>query len=410
MAKRKKRQKRIRFWKAFVFLLLAVLAGTAAFGIRRIKSGESGEGRPGRDAGPPVLQGAGERLAAVAQDAQAERQEQAEQEAQAERQEQAVQEEMQKAWEEAPKLRIVLDPGHGGPGTTDEQELGAIFRGTYEKYLTLVIAKALGEELSCYGNVEIFYTRKDDTAMTLKERAAYAASVDADILVSLHLNASKEHNLFGSEVFVSAYDRYYAQGAGLGEQILGELADYGFASKGVKTRLGSHGDYYGIIRECKSLGIPALIVEHGYMDEDRDWERMDSAEKLWELGRRDAEGIAAYFGLEKGRALAELPEPEPALPSQPLMPPDTTPPEDVWYTASREDPDTLEITLYAKDPESRLMYYDYSLDGGDTYQRAELWAGGESVSFSVTLSEEQETGLRVRAYNTYELRTEAKKR
>ena len=72
MAKRKKRQKRIRFWKAFVFLLLAVLAGTAAFGIRRIKSGED---RPGRNAGPAVLQGAAGRLAADTQDAQAARQE-----------------------------------------------------------------------------------------------------------------------------------------------------------------------------------------------------------------------------------------------------------------------------------------------------------------------------------------------
>ena len=61
-------------------------------------------------------------------------------------------------------------------------------------------------------------------------------------------------------------------------------------------------------------------------------------------------------------------------------------------------------------PESRLMYYDFSLDGGDTYQRPELWPRGESVAFSVELSEAQETELRVRAYNTYELRTEAGKR
>ena len=44
---------------------------------------------------------------------------------------------------EAPSLRIVLDPGHGGPGLTDEQELGAIYRDTYEKYLTLEIARAM---------------------------------------------------------------------------------------------------------------------------------------------------------------------------------------------------------------------------------------------------------------------------
>ena len=158
------------------------------------------------------------------------------------------------------------------------------------------------------------------------------------------------------------------------------------------------------------LGIPALIVEHGYMDEDRDWERMDSAEKLWELGRRDAEGIAACFGLERGRTLAELSEPVSVQPLESPVRPDVTPPEDVWYTAQRADSDTLEITLYAKEPESRLMYYDFSLDGGDTYQRPELWPGGESVTFSVELSEAQETELRVRAYNTYELRTEAQER
>lgn len=161
---------------------------------------------------------------------------------------------------DAPKFRIVLDPGHGGPGIRDEQELGAIYRDTYEKYLTLEIAMAMKEELSQYGNIEVFMTRDTDRALTLKERAAYAESVDADLLVSLHLNASLEHNFYGSEVFVSAFDKYYARGAGVGESILKQLTDYGFVSKGVKTRLGSKGDYYGIIRECRSLGIPALIV------------------------------------------------------------------------------------------------------------------------------------------------------
>ena len=78
-----------------------------------------------------------------------------------------------------PRIRIVLDPGHGGPGTTDEQELGAKYRDTFEKYLTLKIAQAAGQELSTYGNVEVLYTRETDKALTLKERAAYAKAVDA---------------------------------------------------------------------------------------------------------------------------------------------------------------------------------------------------------------------------------------
>ena len=236
----------------------------------------------------------------------------------------------------APKLRIVLDPGHGGPGLKDEQELGAIYRDTYEKYLTLEIAKAMKEELSQYGNVEIFMTRNTDRALTLKERAAYAESVGGDLLVSLHLNASLEHNFYGSEVFVSAFDHFYARGAGVGESILNQLTDYGFVSKGVKTRLGSKGaDYYGIIRECKSLGIPALIVEHGYMDEDSDWARMNTTDALKALGRRDGAGLAAYYGLEKGKILSELPTIDETIPSS-VVRPDTTPPEEVWYRKEQQ--------------------------------------------------------------------------
>ena len=154
---------------------------------------------------------------------------------------------------DVPRIRIVLDPGHDGPGTTDERELGAKYRGTFEKYLTLKIAQAAGVELSTYGNVEVLYTRESDKALTLKERAAYAKSAGADYLISLHLNASEEHNFFGIEVFASAFGSYYAWGKGIGDALLNQLMADGFASKGVKTRLGSKGaDYYGIIRECRA--------------------------------------------------------------------------------------------------------------------------------------------------------------
>ena len=417
MKKRRRRRRRAGFRKLPVFLLMAVLAAAAALGIHQIMRGECG---PGSDAGSAVLMGAGGRIEEAVRDTeerqetQQKLQEPAEEMTGAEQTAQDLGADSSGKYvsdpEAAPKLRIVLDPGHGGPGITDEQELGAIYRNTYEKYLTLEIARALGEELSQYGNVEIFYTRESDTALTLKERAAYAASVDADVLISLHLNASREHNLFGSEVFVSAYGEKYAYGSGLGSRILSELVDYGFASKGVKTRLGSHGDYYGIIRECGSLGIPAIIVEHGYMDEDRDWGRMDSEEELQELGRRDAAGIAAYFGLEKGRTLAELMEPELELPEISPVQPDITPPEDVWYTLSRVSENSAEITLYAEEPESSLMYYDYSLDGGETWQSAQEWTEEGPVTFAAEISASQESDLIVRAYNTYELRTEAERR
>lgn len=312
-----------------------------------------------------------------------------------------------------PRIRIVLDPGHGGPGTTDEQELGAKYRDTFEKYLTLKIAQAAGQELSTYGNVEVLYTRETDKAMTLKERAAYAKAVDGDCLISFHLNASEEHNFFGSEVFTSAFGSYYAWGKGVGDQVLKQLEADGFVSKGVKTRLGRKGaDYYGVIRESKEQGIPAIIIEHGYMDQDGDWSRMDTDEKLIQLGKSDAAGIAAFFGLQKGKNLSELPAADTTEPVSSPVRPDTTDPVNVYYTLTRQDTANAQITLHAEDPDSRVMYYDYSTDAGATWSELYLWPEetGEDITFMLPVAEAEEAELLIRAYNTYELRTEAVKK
>lgn len=311
-----------------------------------------------------------------------------------------------------PRIRIVLDPGHGGPGITDEQELGAKYRDTFEKDLTLKIAQAAGAELSAYGNVEVLYTRETDKALTLKQRAAYAKSVGADYLISLHLNASEEHNFFGSEVFTSAFGSYYAWGKGVGDQVLSRLVGDGFVSKGVKTRLGSKGaDYYGIIRESKALRIPAIIIEHGYMDQDDDWARMNTDEKLAELGKCDAAGIAAFFGLQKGKNLPELPAADTTEPVSSPVRPDTTDPVNVCYTLTRQDTANAQITLHAEDPDSRVMYYDYSTDAGGTWSELYLWpeGTGDDITFMISVTEAEEEKLLIRVYNTYELRTEAYK-
>lgn len=403
-SRNRKKNKRLRRLQ-HVLTGIAVLCGTVVALLLVYAVKEDSISGPGRNAGSALLT-SGEAVFAEAS-------EHARWAADAEKLESAEQTPEELADEEqVPRIRIVLDPGHGGPGITDEQELGAVYRDTCEKYLTLKIAKAAGEELSGYGNVEILYTRESDRAMTLKERAAYAKSVGADCLISFHLNASAEHNFFGSEVFTSAFGSYYAEGKGIGEQVLAQLEGDGFVSKGVKTRLGSKGaDYYGIIRESRTLEIPAIIIEHGYMDQDDDWARMDTDEKLAKLGRCDAAGIAAYFGLKKGENQAELPETETKEPAVSPVPPDTTEPIRVSYALTRKDTETVQITLHAEDPESRVMYYDYSTDDGETWSGLYLWqeGSGDTITFTLPVTEAREETLRIRAYNTYELRTEAER-
>ena len=163
------------------------------------------------------------------------------------------------------KTVIVIDPGHGG------ENRGTIENNHEEKLMTMTTALAMYEELLLYDDVEVYLTRTEDTDMSLKERAAFAQSVDADFLFSIHYNASVNHEIFGSEVWVSSVSPYNGYGYQFGYEFLSDMKDMGLTIRGVKTRLGSKGaDYYGIIRESVALDIPAVIIEHCHVDEERD--------------------------------------------------------------------------------------------------------------------------------------------
>lgn len=139
------------------------------------------ESRPGSNAGPALLESGEDTAAATETEIETEIETTTDGQRD-ERKEDVLQSPEELASEPGvPRIRIVLDPGHGGPGTTDEQELGAKYRDTFEKYLTLKIARAAGQELSTYGNVEVLYTRETDKALTLKERAACAKAVDGGL-------------------------------------------------------------------------------------------------------------------------------------------------------------------------------------------------------------------------------------
>jgi N-acetylmuramoyl-L-alanine amidase len=82
---------------------------------------------------------------------------------------------------------VVLDPGHGG------EETGAQFDGLSESELVLDIAQRAARVIHRRApTVRVVLTRTDDTAIPLEDRAARANELDADVFVSLHLNAADE--------------------------------------------------------------------------------------------------------------------------------------------------------------------------------------------------------------------------
>lgn len=313
-------------------------------------------------------------------------------------------------------VTVVIDPGHGGPGTTSESDLGAKYNNVLEKDLNLTTALALKAELEQYGNVTVYLTRAEDKQMSLKERVDCAAALGADVLVSVHYNASLMHRFYGAEIFTSAFGQNYATGYGLGQCVMKRWTAEGAADKGIKTRIGDGGaDYYGLIRHGATANIPTIILEHGYIDNNIDWIRIGNDEAWKHLGQVDATGIADYFGLKKNVVQASVsPTVSVAVPSQAITP-DLTPPTNVnlvidKYNASGNE---VSFTISGVETESKLMYYGIATEkeaaNADTaFMNLQLWDSGRgSMSGIYTIPDGYEGALVARLYNNYDLYTDS---
>ena len=297
---------------------------------------------------------------------------------------------------------VVIDPGHGG------KNAGAIYGGYIEKTLTLNTAKAMKEELEKYDGIKVYLTRDSDVDMELGERAAFAKEVDADLLLSLHYNMSELHKLFGTECWISAFGRCYAVGKDFSTIELEILTKEGLYDRGIKTRLNSRGtDYYGIIRSSTENDIPAVIIEHCHLDQENDKPYMDHNVWPQKYGVLDATAVARYFGLKSeqlGVDYSNEVHEATAVPDGKVSP-DDTPPEwcEAEVTEVDEETGMIRGKLSAYDPDSRILYYTVSFDGGKTfgeYYRYEPDENGD-VYFEVQAPDKKRTRLIVAALNIY---------
>lgn len=207
------------------------------------------------------------------------------------------------------ELVIALDPGHGG------EEDGANYYGIQEKDINLKLAKLVKEELEQYQGAKVILTREEDEEVSLWERANRASGEGADILLSMHFNASVSHKSNGASIYLSTGEYHKEKLMQLGDNLLGEFEAIGLSNAGMFARVtqmngrradGSFDDYYGVLRHCYNMGIPSMIVEHCYMDSEIDKDYFYTEEGLKKLAQADARAIAAYYGLCKsGEAVLE---------------------------------------------------------------------------------------------------------
>jgi len=224
---------------------------------------------------------------------------------------------------EAPRRRgrrietIVIDPGHGGG------ETGAIGpAGTFEKNLTLLLARELERQLEQRLPVRVVLTRREDVEVPLDTRSAVANLNKGDLFISIHLNSSPDPRSYGTETFflsLEPTDEQAAESArienlaGDGDPLydlqlmLWDLAQSrymvasqeiaGFVQAELNTTLGlrNRGVKQAPFRVLVGTAMPALLVELGFLNNPEEESRLLQATYREELVDALVRAISRYI-------------------------------------------------------------------------------------------------------------------
>ena len=176
---------------------------------------------------------------------------------------------------------VIIDPGHGG------KDSGAIgVNSILEKEVVLNIAKEILRlnKTLLDNRLDIYLTRYKDTLISLSDRGRLAKGLKADMLVSLHCNASPTISR-GMEVYVHNSDNSNMKASiGLGLSILNESTQkLGFKKRGVKFA------NFQVLRE--TYFCPAILVEMGFVT------NKDEADYFLKLKNVEAVALSVLLGI-----------------------------------------------------------------------------------------------------------------
>ncbi|MCA9726684.1 MAG: N-acetylmuramoyl-L-alanine amidase [Candidatus Eisenbacteria bacterium] len=217
---------------------------------------------------------------------------------------------------------VVIDAGHGG------EDPGATGPGVREKDVCLDVARRLHKELAGREGIYPILTRSRDVLLPLRSRMALAEDADADLFVSIHVNAAATKNAQGAEVFflsirgasdeaaheVAAYENE-AGVAGDGDaQLSGSEIPFSLSLRQSDTLLRSsraaevvldllverelarnRGVRQANFAVLRSYQVPSILVELGFVSSPIDRENLASADHRGRLAKALADGVVRYF-------------------------------------------------------------------------------------------------------------------
>jgi N-acetylmuramoyl-L-alanine amidase len=213
--------------------------------------------------------------------------------------------------------RVVLDPGHGG------KDPGAIWHGIKEKEIVLDIAQRVKEKLLRQSGCAALLTRSKDVFVPLEDRTAFANTHDADLFISIHINAASSPGLHGIETYFLnlASDEQSMRVAAREnatthrsisdlQNILNDLMLNSKINESNHLARTLHKNLLGQMRRSHQVQdlkvkqapfyvligarMPAALIEVGFLTNPREHQRLTSPAYRDQLAEGIAQGIAAY--------------------------------------------------------------------------------------------------------------------
>lgn len=174
---------------------------------------------------------------------------------------------------------IVLDPGHGGSAN------GAEYGGVKEKDLNLSIALQAARLLEDAG-LTVLMTRTDDRDADLYERTDLANGQEADLFVSVHCNASLDHD-DALGIYTCAHSEG-TEGWRLAESLYRAMQ----AAAGAPGFEMEPRPNLAVLRTSR---MPAALVECGFMSTPEELALLVQPEYQARLARGIADGVLTYL-------------------------------------------------------------------------------------------------------------------
>ena len=195
---------------------------------------------------------------------------------------------------------MCIDPGHGGP------DPGAVGNGLYESDVVLAVGQLCAAAIRSL-DVNVSLTRTQDVLLLPANRTA-AIIKPSTCVISIHANAAVSSSARGHEVFVSAY---LPESRKLGESISRELTNrvpqIPPRPIPVLTRLRDDGeDFYYVVNEPRKRGIPAVLVELGFITNAADAAVMGNFWGRFALAHAIARGVLTWSGDDVSRLYDDL--------------------------------------------------------------------------------------------------------